>query len=177
MSLKYTYSSPKLHDKEIQTLQTLFEAYAWVEDAYPLVRKGEDDKGNGFPLVYANDGSDTSYKILPDSEISCFCFFELEGEVTRFEESMGKYSYPLSVTFWLQLDKVYPAKAYDYTSELIVAVMNTLDDQGCTDISYTTDPDDIFEGFSELQEKTTQHFMRNYSAFKITFSKEGTQCS
>jgi len=175
MSALYTYTSPKLHDKEIQTLQNLISALDWVTYAYPLVRVGEDPDGKTYPLCYTNDGSDVSVKVLPDSDINCFCFFELEGDVTRFLESVGKYTYPLSVTFWLQLDKVYPTKTYDYTSELIVEVINLLIDADCEDITYTTE--DVFGGFSEIEEKNIQVFMRNYSAFKITFSKEGTQCN
>jgi len=174
MSALYTYSDPKLHDKEVQTLQNAIAALSWVQDAYPLVRKGQDDKGNTFPQVYKNDGTDVSVKVTPDSDVNCLCFFELDGNVERFPEGVGKYTYPLSVTFWLQLDKVYPAKNYDYTSELIVEIVNLLITYGCENISYTTE--DIFDGFSELEDINTK-FMRTYSAFKIFFSKEGTQCN
>jgi len=174
---KYTYTSPKLHDAEIQTLQNLFAALSWVQVAYPLVRVGRDSEGKTFPIVYTNDGTDISIRVAPDSEVNSFCFFELEGDVTRFPDSVGKYTYPLSVTFWLQLDKVDNTKNYDYTSELVLEIMNILDEQDCFDISYTTEPGEIFDRFSELEEQTYQHFMRNFSAFKISFTKEGTQCN
>jgi len=174
---RYTFDSPKLHDAAVQTLQNLFAALSWVQVAYPLVRVGKDENGNTFPLVYTNDGSDVSVKITPDTSVNSFCFFELEGDVSRFADSVGRYTYPLSVTFWLQLDQTDNTKPYDYTSELIVAVINILDSNDCFDITYTTNPGEIFEKFSELEEQTYQHFMKNFSAFKIMFSVEGTQCN
>ena len=170
------YSNPKLHDKEVQTLQELIEALNWVDATFPIVRQGFSETGT-YPEVYKNDGTKENIKVYPDTDTGCFCFFEMQGDAICIDPEDTAYRYPLSVTFWMQLDKVNGAKAYDYTSEKIVLITNLLKNAGCEDISYTTDPDDIFEKYSDLKPERLNFAQRTFSAFKINFSIIGVQCN
>jgi hypothetical protein len=81
---------------------------------------------------------------------------------------------PLALVVWADLTKVYPAKKYNYTTELLEDVVKKLRDNSCNDITIQTDK--VFEGFSDLDKSDFQNIMLPYTAFKINFNCLLTLC-
>lgn len=163
MDTAQSYSSPIFIAEKIQTLQSALDALGWISIIQPLARIGEDEKGT-FPEVYYNDGSRKNIRMFPEGD--SWAFFMIEGDINQVDEYA--FDVPLSLTVWFDMTKVYPSKLYDYSYELLQDVVNVLHLNSCNDLKInTTSP---FAGFSQLEQKQTQHLMLPYSAFKIDFN-------
>lgn len=183
MIIPSKYSSPVLADKYVQYLQEALETLAWIEKVQPAVRVGVDDQGRTFPVVYKNDGSNKNYNILFDTSLKSYAFFEYDGDVTmddgNFSNEDQTMTIPLAIVVWGRLDKIYPSKNYDYTSELIKDVLDIIKYcvntsgyriDGITDISWTTDYNRVFNRYTMHNEADAQAMMRDRTAFRISFT-------
>jgi len=163
-------ANPKLHDRVCQKIREYFrDNISWISAyIYPIARVGEDAKGNTYPQIYKGDGTEEHYDIRPDWSVKNYCFFELIDAVSLIDEEEGT-DYRFNVIFYARLDKVYPAKNYDYTAELIAEVILHLKALQAHEIEYYTNPEEIFTRYSELEQAATQMLMKNGTAFKISF--------
>lgn len=171
MNVPDSYTSPVLADKVIQDLNVKMDALTWLEYLFPLVHKGVLSDGLTYPQVYMNDGTTDNYSVLPDSYSKSYCFYEMEGRVS-IDDFASEAIYPFSMTVWGRLDKMDVSKEYDYTNELIKDCLDVLKTFDCSDMSYTTD--DVFDGFSGLDNINSQVEMRPFTAFKIYFTYRDT---
>lgn len=177
------YTSPVLADKYIQYLQEALQTLNWLEYVHPAVRVGVNEQGKTYPILYTNDGSKKNRNLLFDTDIKAYAFFEYDGDITMDDGSFSNtdqlMTLPLSIVAWGRLDKIYPTKDYDYTSELIQDVLNVL--KYCTNtsgysidsitgVTYTTDYNKVFDKYSLHDETKTQALMRDYTAFKVSFT-------
>ena len=168
------FSSPYLHNKVIQLIQTDLAALSWMDIAYPLARVGvnKDAEGNEFkyPQVYINNGGVDYYDVRPNKNLTSYCFFELNNP-QQFD-SDNQITYNLSLIVWFNLKTVSPSKSYDYTAELIKDILRMFNESDYADkisnISYTVEQEEIFSKYS-MAIVETQFLMYPYSAFKITF--------
>ena len=165
-----TYSDPKLQDAVVQTLNTAISAY--VEHSYGIAHMGYDEDGNSYPSIYYNDASEKSFMLFPDNKVKSFCFWEFDGaDVLNDSEGVN---YNLSFIFWGNLERINPAKKYDFTSELEQSIVQIFVDKGATDVSYVQDG--VFDKYSKYSESTKQTLMRPNSGFKITFNIHDLIC-
>ncbi len=158
------FTTPTFYNKRVQEINEKFDDLGWIETILPLARIGQDEQGT-YPEVYKNDGSRVNIRVMPEGE--SWLFWRIEGEITETEIE-DWYNVPMSVTVWADLTKVYPAKNYDYTAELMKDVIGVLKTNSCNDIRINVD--NIFEGFSELEKIEKQNTMLPYTAFKVFFN-------
>jgi len=163
-----TFSSPILFDKVAQEINTALGSK--FDDQYPVVWMRFEEEET-VPEVYKNDGSKTSFRVMPDKTRS-MSFFTVEGDLTELDE--GHFVCPMAITFWVNLQEYDNSKAYDYTSELIRDVTNVVRKYGGYDFSVNVLTP--FEGFTMLEKAVDANTMRPYSAAKISFSKNVQLC-
>lgn len=163
MATVSTFSSPVLWDKIAQELKTLINTLGYFTTLYPICYIHEEEDQT-LPVVYVNDATKINLRALPDSS-SSIGFFIISGDMPEIEET--DLVVPMAFIGWLNLQKVIPAKQYDYTAEIVKDVWNVLSDYGCYDLSINnTDP---LAEFTMLEAKAIN--MRPYSAFRISFNK------
>jgi len=169
MTTVSTFSSPVLYDKIAQELNTELNSLGYFDTMYPVCFLHEEEDQT-LPVVYVNNGSKINLRALPDST-GALSFFIITGDIPEIEET--ELAVPMAFIAWMNLQKVTPAKQYDYTAEIVKAVWNVLDAYGCYDMSINvTDP---LAEFTMLESKAIN--MRPYSAFRISFTKNIHICS
>lgn len=156
------YSTPRLAEKEVQTIRQAFDNnLEWLDNSYPLVMVVNDIED--FPAVY--DGGD-SIDLRPNDSVDSYCFFEFNGLDVGNDNDINTYN--LSVVFWCDLGDIDSARSQDYTWNLISDVLRILKDNDCYEIS--VNQDDPFERYDfELD----SHLMRKYAGFKVDFTVYG----
>ena len=164
------HGNPLLYDKIAQELNDKLYLLGHIDDLYPVCFTGYDDEDT-YPEVYVNDGTKVSLRVLPDSTKS-LSFFTVIGDMTELEEYHMEVS--MGYCVWMNLQKVAPAKKYDFTTEIIRDCFNTLRDYGCYDL--VVDVNTPFDGFTQLSNQLTANLMRPYSGFKISFNKTIDVC-
>ena len=170
------FVDPILADKVVQNINDDFQVnLTWLAYRYPIVRVGVHEEYT-YPRVYANDGSNRHYDIRPDEDAPSYSFFEQEGSYTINDEGEDA-DYSLSLVVWFRLDKVDSGKEYDYTSELISAVLERLKFLGAREIEVFTNPEDVFDKYSGLEQLQSQNLMQPNSGFKISFTIKGDTCT
>lgn len=162
------FDDPVFYDAKVQDLNTELEVLTWLQNQYPICRKGEVKEGT-FPEVYYNSGT-KNFKVMPEG--MSVSFFTINGEITEVEEF--DWNVPLSFYVWGNLTKMYPQKKYDYTGELIKDVIVILQKNSCTDLVIQTD--NVFAEFTMLEKQLKQNAMRPFTAFKISFNTMITKC-
>lgn len=163
------YIAPEFYNKTIEEINDSLSALGWIEYIHPLARTGVDEQGT-FPEVYLNDGSRNSIRIMPHGK--SLSFFTMSSSVEIDESEY--YAVEMSLIVWADMTKVYPAKAYDYTTELIKDVKNVLNEHGAYDKSI--DHEGVFDGFTELEKVENQNTMFPRTAFKINFTIDVLFC-
>ena len=163
------FDNPVFFDRKVQELNTELESLGWIINQYPVCYKGENKEGT-FPQVYYNDGSSKNLMALPEGNATSF--FTVEGEMLETEEF--HFVIPLAITIWADLTRVYPAKAYDYTGELIKDVVGILQANSCNDLKIQVE--NVFGDYSFLDSKLQQNVTRPYTAFKISFTCLISKC-
>jgi hypothetical protein len=171
------FTSPKFYDKKIQDLNSKLTVLGWIQNIYPLAQIGVSDadgKDVTFPEIYNNDGGKASTRIYPSGK--SLSFFLMNGDINGIDSNDDDTHFvvPLALVVWADLTKVYPAKKYNYTTELLEDVVKKLRDNSCNDITIQTDK--VFEGFSDLDKSDFQNIMLPYTAFKINFNCLLTLC-
>lgn len=169
MIVTLKYENPLFFDKKIQALNEKLEGLNWIQNQYHIAWMGEDEEGE-YPEVYVNDGTNKNIRVLPSG--NSMSFFQIEGDISEVEEYYYSVSFGLYV--WADLSKIYKAKKYDYTSELIREVVNVLKDNDCNDITISTN--NVLDEFTYLQKKIKQISMKPYTSFKISFTTIITNC-
>lgn len=182
MELISYHTSARLHDRVCAKIRTRFDAnLSWLEYSFPIAYVGTMESGDEtttYPQVYANDGSTTHYDVRPDESVKAFCFFELDDTLALDEWDGTEYTF--SVIFYARLDKAIPGdSAQDYTAKLIAQVVGQLKhiSLDARVLGWDTNPEDIFDKYSGLDELITQSIMKLGTAFKITFTIwDGDDC-
>lgn len=174
MELVPYFTNGRLHDRVCDKIRTRLDTLAWMEYSFPIVYLGvveSEETEETFPRVYANDGSTTHYDVRPDDRAKAFCFFELDDTTVLDEWDGTEYTFSLIV--YSRLDLAIPGDSgQDYTSKLIAQVMGELRhiSINARPVGWTTNPEDIFDKYSGLDELVTQSQMKLGTAFKITFT-------
>ncbi len=170
MKLPPIYTSPKLQDAVVQSLNTALSSYA--ELLYGIVHLGYDEDGNTYPSVYYNDGSFKNLMLFPDNKVKSFIFWEFEGsEVLDDDDGIN---YNLSLVFWGNLQRIDATKYYDHTSEIEQSIIQVLMTKEVTGI--TCNEDDVFANYSKYLEEEKQTLMRPNTGFKISFTIHDFVC-
>jgi hypothetical protein len=138
---------------------------------YPVAFPGSEED-ESYPEIYMNDGSKLNLRLLPDSN-RALSFFTVTGDMVEIDE--GYYSIPMAVYVWFNLQKLNPAKEYDYTAEIIKDFTHVLDKYGCYDLA--VDVVTPLDPFTMLDKDKTNNIMRPYTAFRINFNKNIQICS
>ena len=163
------YILPQFFNKRIEEINESLSALGWIEYIHPLAHVGEYEQGT-FPEVYVNDGSKKSIRIFPHG--NSLSFFTLSSAEQIDESEM--YAVNLSLVVWADMTKVYPAKTYDYTTELLKDVKEVIDKHN--GYSKTFDFDEVFEDFSQLEKVENQNTMLPYTAFRVNFTVDLLMC-
>lgn len=173
------FTTPKLVDKVVQTLRTDFtnNLIAWLQYCYPVAKIGIREDGETYPQIYANDGSNTHYDIVPDQADQSYCFFEDNGADLYMDDEEGYMKYSLSVVFWGRLDKIDVGSAYDYTQELIAAMTGRLLHNDARNIRIDTNYKDVFKNYSLLKLEKENFLMKQMTGFRISFDIIGDVCT
>lgn len=164
-----SYILPQFYNKRIEEINEDLSALGWIEYVHPLAHVGEDEHGT-FPEVYVNDGSRNSIRIFPHG--NSLSFFTLTSADQIDESEM--YAVNLSLVVWADMTKVYPAKTYDYTTELLKDVKEVIDKHNGYSKSF--DFDEVFEDFSQLEKIENQNTMLPNVAFRINFIVDLLMC-
>jgi len=157
------------YDKKVSEINTDLASLGWIQYMHPVANIGEDEEGT-FPEVYMNDGTKKSIRIFPSGD--SLSFFEIET-ADQIEES-ELYAVNMGLIVWADLTKVYPAKTYNYTPELLKDVKDILDDHSAYNYSFVFR--DVFANYSQLEKVQNQNTMLPYSAFKINFTVDLLLC-
>ena len=175
------FTAPRLHDRVCQNIRTRLDTLAWMEYSFPIAYLGiseSKDEETTYPQVYANDGSTTHYDVRPDNSVQAFCFFELDDTLALDESDGTEYTFSLIV--YSRLDLAIPGdSAQDYTAKLMAQVVGELKHVtiDARNIVWNTNPEDIFDKYTGLDELITQSQMKLGTAFKITFTVwDGEDC-
>jgi len=176
------YTAPRLHDRVCQNIRQRFDDnLTWLECSFPIAYLGvieSKDEELSYPRIYANDGSTTHYDVRPDDSVRAFCFFELDDTLAIDEWDGTEYTF--SVIFYARLDKAIPGdSAQDYTAKLIAQVVGQLKHISIDArvLGWDTNPENIFDKYTGLEEIVTQSQMKLGTAFKITFTVwDGEDC-
>lgn len=165
------YDEPKLDYDIAQRIQLRLDAkLGWLEKSYHIAKVGVEAKTNlTYPQVYKNDGSDEHFNIRPDNKTSSYSFIEIEAPASVDYEN-GTVEYSLSIVFWNNLRLIDDTKQYDYTSELIIDVIDVLQFFAASNIQEEIRPENIFDKYTQVTQNLKQHLMKMYSGFKITFN-------
>lgn len=169
-------ANPYLADKVVQIIRQDFDInISWLAYSFPVTKIGilEDLT---YPRVYANDGSDAHYNIRPEEDAVSYCFFEVNDPIIINDEEEDA-DYNLSVVVWGRLDKIDSGKHYDYTSELIVDMLRRLKSLNARSLEIETNPENVFDKYSGLEQAQTQNFMQPNTGFKISFIIKGDICT
>lgn len=169
MNTADTFPSPKFYDKKVQEINADLTSLGWIQYIHPIANIGEDEQGT-FPEVYKNDGSKKSIRIFPTG--NSLSFFEIDT-IDQIDES-DHWATQLSVIVWADMTKVYPAKDYNYTTELIEDVKGVLDDHSA--YNYTIQLRDVFADYSQMEKVVNQNTMLPYTAFRINFTVDILMC-
>lgn len=164
------HGTPILYDKVAQELNVQLNLLGHIDDLYPVCFMGYDDEET-FPEVYVNDGTKVSLRVMPDSTKS-LSFFIVVGDMIELDELSMEV--PMAYCVWMNLQKVDPAKQYDYTTSIIKDCYNTIRKYGGYDM--LTDVNTPFDGFTQLASQLTANLSRPYSGFKISFNKTINVC-
>jgi len=163
------YSNPLFYNKVAQELNVKLDSLGHIDDLYPVCFVGYDEEDT-YPEVYVNDGTKTNLRVLPDSTKS-MSFFTV-SDMTEVDE-IG-FAISMSYYVWMNLLKVDPSKAYDYTAEIIKDVYNVIYKYGGNDPSVNVN--DPFAEFTQLSKQITANIMRPYSGFRVDFIKNIQIC-
>lgn len=164
------YNEPRLEYKLAQDIQLWLDAkLGWLDRSYHIAKIGINAESTyGYPQIHANDGTKEHYDIRADSEIGAYSFIEIERPVS-IEVYSDEITYFFSIVFWCNLDKIDAAKEYDFTSELIKDVVNSLEVFEPGNLEVETRPEKIFDKYSGIEQELKQFLMRRFSGFKVSF--------
>lgn len=164
-------TNPRYDDAVVQDIQKDFVAkLTWLTRCYPIARVGVDAASKEtYPQIQANNSTRESYNIRPDNKCAAYCFFEVE-QPYEINFNSKEVKYYLSVIFWGDLSLIDNTKGYDFTSQLIQDVSERLERRQCGDLRVEENPEKIFNKYSAMKQYATQHMMKKYTSFKITFT-------
>ncbi len=165
------FASPLYYDKVAQELNTKIDLLSHIDDLYGVAWVGYDDEET-YPEIYVNDGTKTNLRIMPDSTKS-LSFYVVTGPMVEVDES--GFTVPMAYCVWMNLLKVDPAKAYDYTNEIARDMYNVITKYGAFDVSMEFQ--DPYPEFTQLTKQVSANIMRPYSGFRIEFSKNVQNCN
>jgi len=161
-------TSPKLQDAVVQKIRQRFDSnLSWLEYSFPIVQTGimeSDGEEFTYPQVYAGDKSTKYYDVRPDWKVKSYCFFEFGGATENAEGAI----YNLSVTFYARLDLCGYVEPTSLLSDVLEQLRHPSIDAG--ELQWTTDVDDVFDGYTDLRRIMTQALMRHGTAFKVNFT-------
>ena len=165
------FASPLYYDKVAQELNAKLTLLSHIDDLYGVTWVGYDDEET-YPEIYVNDGTKQNLRVMPDSTKS-LSFFVVTGEMSEVDE-IG-FAIPMAYCVWMNLTKVDPSKAYDFTTEIIRDCYNVINTYGGYDVS--VEVNDPYPEFSQLSKQVSANIMRPYSGFRIEFTKNVQTCN
>jgi hypothetical protein len=158
-------------DLAIQKIQEKLSALAWLQKAFgkafrqtgPAPLQSREESGNRgrditFPEVYNNR---EPLSLMINDNLKSYCFFHINGAM-RFPswEHFTKVQaavQPISIIFWLNLEKIDPTKKYNFAEILRGEVLNVLSscpgltvEESETDISRVFAPYTITDTFKQF---------------------------
>ena len=161
-------TNPILADAVVQTLASDFLVLDWLEQVYPIAQTGYNDQGETYPMVYAENGTERYYSLLPDDKVKAFSFFTCNNFNIGSWGELNTYN--LSLYVWCRLDLIQ-TNNNDFTMSLINDCVVTLKDAECSEIFVeTADP---FAEFTALDYHENSMLMRKRSGFRIDFTIYG----
>ena len=179
------YTTPVLLNQVIQQLQDQFAQLTWLETVYPLVQVGQrqvqlngNERRVRYPQVYRNDGKTYQHFISPDRSAKSFCFFELNAPYSfDFNDLLirtGQAAFNLNIVVWLNLPKIDPQRAYDFTEELIQdfvqhGLMASVHKVSIQDLFVERRQELIFNRY-DYSIAEEQFLIFPYSGFKVTLT-------
>lgn len=111
-----TITDPQLIDAALLEIQGKLETgLDWLDVAFGKsyrLQETVDGKKRFFPAVYYGGASGNEYlKLIPDSHIGNFCFFDVEeGEKSnRVARSYDQFVADLALIFWFDFRTVFPS--------------------------------------------------------------------
>lgn len=122
------------------------------------------------PLVYT--ANKEYYPALPNDALTAFSFWQIMSPRTPFDyrdHSFPKnFSVPAALIVWGNLQKIYPAKDYIYTEELINQVVSILDRSNNIEVVRIFDEEikRIYQGY-DIDPTRLGLLMFPYFAFRI----------
>ena len=161
-------TNPVLADAVVHTLSTNLHTLNWLQYVYPIAQTGYNDKGETYPMVYAEDGTEDYYPLLPDDNVSAFSFFTCSGFNIGNPGELNTYN--LSLYVWCRLDNIH-TNANDFTMSLINDCAIILKDAGGSEIY--AEIKDPFAEFTALDYHENSMLMRKRSGFRIDFTIYG----
>jgi hypothetical protein len=153
-----------------QELNTQINLLSHIDDLYGVCFVGYDDEET-YPEIYVNDGTKVNLRIMPDTTKS-ISFFIVTGEMVEVDEEA--FAIPMAYCVWMNLTKVDPAKAYDFTTEIIRDCYNVITKYGAYDV--TVEVNEPYPEFTQLSKQVSANIMRPYSGFRIEFMKNVQSC-
>lgn len=139
-------------DREIQSIQLTLALLPWLDKSFGRARTGKDDN-KSFPEVYKGGGE--YHNCLPNDHLKSQSFIRVRNDSGRplnYEATEGytnKYTYPLDIIFWFNLQRIDPGKRYRFDEELKKEVTDVLKE--LTQLKLTRiyeAPEDVFQGYS-----------------------------
>lgn len=154
-----------------QTLQLHLDSnIGWLQRAYHIARVGINaEQKVGYPQIYANDGTNKHFDIRPDNKTESYSFFEIDKQY-EIDVNNDEVKYFFSLVVWANLKILDSAKTYDFTSELIKDITDSLKFFATDIIDVEVRPEKVFDKYSGIKQELKQFLMKPYTAFKITFS-------
>lgn len=165
------YTNPKLQDSIVQSLNALITEH--VEYLYGIASMGYDEDGSTYPSIYWNDGSGKNMMLFPDDKVKSFGFWEFFDGAEVLNDDDGTY-FRLAFVFWGNLERIDSTKNYDFTSEILQAILNIFIEQGAEEVSYTIG--DVFSIYSKYLEEAKQTLMKPNTGFKIELRMHDIPC-
>lgn len=162
------HGNPLFYDLIASELNALLFNLGHIDDLYGVCFTAEENEET-YPQIYVNDGTKVNLRVLPDSSKS-MSFFVVGGNMTELDEL--DMAVPMGYIVWMNLQKVDPSKAYDYTEEVLRDVLNVIRKYGGYD--FNVDVNSPLSEWSMMEGKAAT--MRPYSSFRVDFTKNVRIC-
>jgi len=156
----------KLHDKAATEINRKLGDLPWLCNRFGVAQIYEDE-GGSFPGITENDGSLSNLRIYPEKSAEAFSFHLYESAEILDPEEPYHFDLSMSLCVWGNLQEIGD-RGYDYSTELILEVIEKLSESGAQVLGYEIDFD--FEGWDY------QFLMRPNWGVQIDYTYLITKC-
>lgn len=168
--------NPKGIDRVIEAICTKLDTISWLSNIFRrawLINNSNTGSNNFTPMVYLQNME--YYNVLPNDNFTALAFVVVNGQERYINQNEvishnfePEKERSISVIFWVNLNKINPAKDYIFTEELKAQIEPLLADvDGLTIESYIDeDYRQIFSGY-DISETENKFFAYPYACFKF----------